>query len=414
VQLRKRAYVRRMSSSHAADHASGKLTPALVGLFAFACGVIVANLYYAQPIIGLIAPDVRLSDRAASLIVSLTQIGYGLGLFFLVPLADLIENRKLILGLIAASLLCLAAAALAHHGGLFLIVSLLIGVTTVSVQVLIPLAAHMADDDNRGRIVGNIMGGLVLGILLSRPLASLIADHFGWRAVFFTAAGFMAAMMALMLRVLPERRPGHADTYPALIRSLGQLWLRFPALRRRALYQACMFCAFSLFWTAAPLELARHYHLTQSQIALFALAGATGAVAAPISGRLADAGHTVKTTAAALAFGALAMLSGLVPAFRGPGLMGIVPLALAGVALDFCVQANMVQGQREIYGLDPASRGRLNGIYMAGIFAGGAIGSAFASSLYARGGWPFIALAGGLPPLLALGVFWLNAQRKTP
>jgi predicted MFS family arabinose efflux permease len=384
-----------------------KLTPALVALFAFACGVIVANLYYAQPIIDLIAPDVRLSDRTASLIVSLTQIGYGLGLFFLVPLADLIENRRLILGLIMASLLSLLAAALAHSGGVFLLVSLLIGITTVSVQVLIPLAAHMAEDRNRGRIVGNIMAGLVLGILLARPIASLIADHFGWRAVFFTAAGFMAAMMGLMLLVLPRRQPDHAASYADLIRSLGQLWLRFPALRRRALYQACMFCAFSLFWTAAPLELARRQHLTQSQIALFALVGATGAAAAPISGRLADAGHTLKTTFLVLLLGGLVMLAGLSPMARG-----VIPLALTGVVLDFCVQANMVQGQREIYALDPASRARLNGIYMAGIFTGGALGSAFASSLYAAGGWGFIALAAGLPPLLALTVFSLSARPR--
>lgn len=389
-----------------APHA--KLTPALVGLFALACGVIVANLYYAQPIIELIAPDVRLSDQTASLIVSLTQIGYGLGLFFLVPLADLLDNRKLILGLIGASLLCLLAAAFSHTGGVFLIVSLLVGISTVSVQVLIPLAAHMAEDHKRGRIVGNIMGGLVLGILLSRPVSSLIADHCGWRAVFFTGAGFMAIMALLLVFVLPAYKPQQTASYPALIRSLAELWLRFPALRRRTLNQAGMFCAFSLFWTAAPVELARQHHLSQTQIALFALVGATGAMAAPISGRLADAGHTMKATYLALLFGGLAMLAGLIPAVRG-----VIPLALVGVVLDFCVQTNMVQGQREIYSLDPQSRGRLNGIYMAGIFLGGAIGSAFASSLYGHGGWGFIALAGGLPPLLALGVFFLSRKHTS-
>ena len=174
------------------------LTPALVGLFAFACGVIVANLYYGQPIIALIAPDVGLSDHAASLIVSLTQIGYGLGLLFITPLADLLENRKLILILLGASLISLVLAATAQNGAVFLIVSLLIGLTTVSTQVLIPLAAHMADDATRGRVVGNIMGGLILGILLSRPLSGLIADHFDWRASFGFAAGLMAVMAGLL------------------------------------------------------------------------------------------------------------------------------------------------------------------------------------------------------------------------
>ena len=386
--------------------ASRPLTPALVGLFALACGVIVANLYYAQPVIALIAPDVKLSDHVASLIVSLTQIGYGVGLFFIVPLADLMENRRLVLILVAACLISMLLAAVTTVGGIFLIISLLIGVATVAVQVLIPLAAHMASDATRGRIVGNIMGGLVLGILLSRPLSSLIADHFGWRAVFFVAAGFMAVMGGLLAVTLPRRQPEHSATYFGLIQSLGHLWMRHPALRRRTLFQACMFCAFSLFWTAAPLELARQFHLTQSQIAIFALVGATGAAAAPLSGRLADAGHTLKTTFAALFVAAVAMLLTLLPQLRG-----IIALGALGVVLDFCVQTNMVQGQRQIYSLDPLSRARLNGIYMAGIFTGGAIGSAFASTLYGNGGWVFIAAAGGAAPALATIVFLLTLKQ---
>ncbi len=382
------------------------LTPALVGLFALACGVIVGNLYYGQPIIALISPDVGLSDHAASLIVSLTQIGYGLGLLFIVPLADRMENRRLIMILLAASFASLMMAALATNGGLFLIVSLLIGVAAVAVQVLMPLAAHMAPDETRGRIVGNIMGGLVLGILLSRPLSSLIADHWGWRAVYFTAAGFMVLMGGLLALTLPSHQPAHKTTYIRLIHSLSVLWRAHPGLRLRTLFQACMFCAFSLFWTVAPLELARRFHLTQSQIAIFALVGATGALAAPLSGHLADAGHTVKATFAALAVGSAAMLVTLLPSMRG-----VIVLALLGVVLDFCVQMNMVQGQRAIYALDPLSRGRLNGIYMAGIFAGGAIGSAVASSLYTSGGWEYVALTGGLAPLLALGVFVLNYRK---
>ncbi len=382
------------------------LTPGLVGLFALACGVVVGNLYYGQPIIALIAPDVGLSSETASLIVSLTQIGYGLGLLFIAPLADRMENRRLILILLAAAFISLLMAALATNGALFLIVSLLIGITAVAVQVLMPLAAHMAPDETRGRIVGNIMGGLLLGILLSRPLSSLIADHFGWRAVYFTASAFMVLMGGLLAVTLPSRQPAHQTTYVRLIHSLTVLWRAHPALRLRTLSQACMFCAFSLFWTVTPLELAQHFGLSQTGIAVFALVGATGAIAAPISGRLADAGHTVKTTLTALALGAAAMLVTLLPSMRG-----VIVLALLGVVLDFCVQTNMVQGQRAIYALDHQSRGRLNGIYMAGIFTGGAIGSAVASPLYAGGGWEWVALAGGLTPLLALGVFALNYRK---
>jgi predicted MFS family arabinose efflux permease len=382
------------------------LTPGLVGLFALACGVTVGNLYYGQPIIALIAPDVGLSEQTASLIVSLTQIGYGLGLLFIVPLADRTENRRLTLILLAAAFLSLLAAALTSNGALFLIVSLLIGLATVAVQVLIPLAAHMASDEKRGQIVGNIMGGLVLGILLSRPLSSLIADHFGWRAVYFTAAAFMVLMGGLLALTLPRRQPDHQTTYVRLIHSLTVLWRAHPALRLRTLFQACMFCAFSLFWTVAPLELAGRFGLSQTQIALFALVGATGALAAPLSGRLADAGHTVKATFGALAVGAVAMLVTLIPSMRG-----VIVLALLGVVLDFCVQMNMVQGQRAIYALDPQSRGRVNGIYMAGIFTGGAIGSAISSPLYESGGWEYVALAGGIAPLLALVVFAVSYKR---
>jgi len=382
------------------------LTPALVGLFALACGVIVGNLYYGQPIIALIAPDVGLSDHAASLIVSLTQIGYGLGLLLIVPLGDRMENRRLILMLLAASFASLVLAGVTTSGAFFLLVSLLIGVTTVATQVLIPLAAHMAPDETRGRIVGNIMGGLIMGILLSRPLSSLIADHFGWRAVYFTAAGFMLVMGGVLALTVPTRQPEHKTTYVRLIHSMTLLWRAHPALRLRTLFQACMFCAFSLFWTVAPLELAQRFHLSQTGIALFALVGATGALAAPISGRLADAGHTVKATFAALGVGAAAVLVTLLPDMRG-----VIVLALLGVVLDFCVQMNMVQGQRAIYALDPLSRGRINGIYMAGIFTGGAIGSAVASTLYEGGGWTWVALAGGLAPLLALAVFAGNWKR---
>ena len=382
------------------------LSPWTVGLFALACGVIVGNLYYSQPIITLIAPDIGLGMHSASLIVSLTQIGYMLGLLFLVPLGDLVENRRLILGLILASLVCLAVAAVSHNGAIFLLISLLIGITTVSVQTLIPLAAHLAPDATRGRVVGNVMGGLVTGILLSRPLASLIAGHFGWRAVFATSAIFMLVMAILLFFVLPRRLPDHSTSYLKLMRSMGGLWLHHPALRQRTVLQACMFCTFSLFWTAAPLELIQRFHLSQNGIALFALAGATGALAAPLGGRLADAGHTDRATLGVLCGGALVLAWSIFPLGRG-----VIALALVGVVLDFCVQMNAVLGQRTIYGLDPASRGRLNGVYMSGIFIGGAIGSALASPLYSHGGWTWVAIAGAAAPLLGLAMFILNRKR---
>ncbi len=383
-----------------------RMTRAMVVLFAVCCGVIVANLYYAQPIIDLIAPDIGLSPRAASLTVSVTQVGYALGLFFIVPLADLVENRRLLVVTSAISIVSLAAATFVRNPGAFLAVSLVIGFTSVSVQILVPLAAHFAPDESRGRIVGNVMSGLMLGILLSRPFSSVVADHLGWHAVFAIATVATAVITIVLARLVPRRTPDHSASYAQLLRSLGTLVLRMPTLRRRAFYQGCMFASFSLFWTAAPLELARHHGFSQSRIAVFALIGALGAIAAPIGGRLADAGHTRIGSFAAMAAGA----AGYWPVALVPSL-GVPGLVLTGVLLDFCVQMNMVLGQREIYGLDPASRGRLNALYVTSIFIGGALGSLIASPLYASGGWTAVCIVGSAFPLLALVRFIAGGGR---
>lgn len=379
---------------------SPALPQALVLLFALCCGAIVANLYYAQPIIELIAPDVGLSAERASLIVSLTQIGYALGLLFLVPLADLLESRRLMLITTAAALLCLLAAAFAHQPDLFLGLALLIGLSSVSVQMLIPLAANLAPEASRGRVVGNIMSGLLLGILLARPLASLVAGEFGWRAVYLMAAGLMLVITLVIATTIPRHAPSHRASYGQLLASLAHLLRRYPTLRRRALYQGLMFASFSLFWTVAPLELARHLGLSQQDIALFALAGAIGAVAAPIAGRLADAGHTWRASLVALILAPLAFAPNLLD--TGLGWIGLIATA---IVLDFAVQMSMVLGQRTIYALEPQSRARLNALYMTSIFVGGAIGSALASPVYERFGWSGTALLAAGLPLLALLVF---------
>jgi len=385
-----------------------ELTRAMVLLVAFCCGAIVANLYYAQPIVELIAPDLGLSASSASLIVSLTQVGYALGLLFLVPLSDLIENRRLMIATAVVAAASLLGAATMEHANGFLLVSLIVGFSSVSVQMLIPLAAHLAPEQSRGQVVGNIMSGLLLGILLARPLSSLVADHFGWRAVFMYAAVVMLAIIAVLALTIPRRVPDHKASYGQLLKSLVTLMGRHAVLRQRALYQGLLFAAFSLFWTAVPVELARHYGLSQSQIALFALVGAIGAIAAPIAGRLADAGLTQRASLIALILAPVAFLLGL----SKPG-YSVIGLAITGVLLDFAVQMSMVLGQRAIYALDPASRGRLNALYMTSIFVGGAIGSALASGLYERHGWEgVIALGAGLP-VLALVVFVLiNLKRS--
>lgn len=202
-----------------------KLTRGLIALFAFCCAAIVGNLYYAQPIIGLIAPDVHLSTGSASLIVSLTQIGYACGMFFLVPIGDLVENRKLLLLTASFSIACLATASVTHQPYTFLAVSLVLGFSTVTVQILVPLAAHLAPDESRGEVIGTIMGGLLLGILLARPISSFIAANFGWRSVYGTATVVMTLATVLLASTMPRRQPTNEATYGQLLRCLA----RWPA-----------------------------------------------------------------------------------------------------------------------------------------------------------------------------------------
>jgi predicted MFS family arabinose efflux permease len=375
-----------------------RMSGAMIALFAFCCGALVANLYYAQPIIDLIAPDIGLSPRAASLTVSVTQIGYALGLFFIVPLADLVENRRLLIVTAAIATVSLALAAMVREPGPFLAVSFLIGFTSVAVQILVPLAAHFAPDATRGRIVGNVMSGLLVGILLSRPFSSFVADHLGWHAVFVIATILNAAIVVVLAILIPRRTPDHRASYLELLRSLGALVARQPVLRQRAFYQACMFASFSLFWTAAPLELARHHGFSQSQIAVFALIGALGAISAPIAGRLADAGHVRAGSIVAMCIAAV----GFWPVEFVPASLQVVALVVTGVAIDFCAQMNMVLGQREIYALDPASRGRLNALYVTSVFVGGATGSLIASPLYTTAGWIGVVVAASAFPVIAL------------
>ncbi|RZT35466.1 MFS transporter [Cupriavidus agavae] len=381
------------------------MSPTLVALFSLCAGVLVANLYYAQPIIELIAPAIGLSIDHAGLIVSLTQIGYAVGLFFLVPLADLLENRRLLIISGVAAAASLAGAAASSQPSIFLLASLLLGLSSVSVQILIPLAAHLAPEALRGRTVGTIMGGLLSGILLSRPISSMASQWLGWRAVFVIAAAMTLLTVATIAMTLPRRTPQHRASYGSLLASLWHLLARHALLRQRALFQGLMFAAFSLFWTAVSLELAGKHGLSQSQIGLFALVGALGAVAAPVAGRLADAGHTRVASFGAMVVAALSFLPGLMS-----GDVAVIGLALTGVLLDFAVQMNMVLGQRAIYALDAASRGRLNALYMTAIFVGGAAGSALASSLYTAFGWHGVVLAGGSMALLSLASFAVTSR----
>ncbi|MFJ2990210.1 MFS transporter [Collimonas sp. NPDC087041] len=376
----------------------------MVWLLAISTGLIVANLYYAQTLVGPISAATGLSPEAAGLIVTLTQIGYCLGLLFIVPLGDLIENRRLVTSALAFTAVALVVAATAANPTIFLAASLAIGLGSVAAQILVPFAAHLSKEATRGQTVGKVVSGLLIGILLARPAASLVAGHASWHVVFGGAAVIVAALAVLLWKKLPQRVPVSPLSYPQLLASLWHLFQRTPVLRRRAAYHAGLFGSFSLFWTTVPLALAGpELHLSQTGIAIFALVGIAGAVASPIAGRLADAGFTRPATGVALLLGVIGFALPLITTDSRNAALAI--LALASIILDMGVAANLVLGQRSIFALGAEVRSRLNGIYFAIFFAGGALGSALGAWMYANHGWQAAMLTGMAFPGLSL-LYW--------
>lgn len=384
------------------EHAD--ITTAMVALLAVAAGLIVANLYYAQTLVGPISEATGLSTQAAGLIVTLTQLGYTAGLLFVVPLGDLLENRRLVFISLLLTAAALMAAAVSTHAWAFLAAAFAIGLGSVAAQILVPFAAHLSREATRGRTVGKVVSGLLLGIMLARPVASLVADYSSWHAVFGGASVVMALLALILRNRLPERMPSSSLSYRALIGSLWMLWKTTPVLRRRGAYHVGLFGAFSLFWTVTPLVLAGPaFQLSQTGIAIFALVGMAGAVASPIAGRLADKGWTLPATAAALGLGVAGFMLPLIAPDSRDAALGM--LAAASIVLDMGVAANLVLGQRAIFVLGPEVRSRLNGIYFALFFAGGAAGSALGAWVYAGFGWHAALLTGLLFPVLAL-IYW--------
>jgi predicted MFS family arabinose efflux permease len=390
--------------------AHAEINPWLVLLLAVSCGLVVANIYYAQPLVGPIRLALGMPSQSAGLIVTLTQVGYGLGLLFVIPLADYVENRALVLTAVGISALSMLAAAWSSSASVFLACALATGISSVAVQVLVLYAAHMAHDGIRGRVVGNVMSGLMLGIMLARPVASMIADFASWQAVYQCAALTMLLLLAVLRVALPQRTPHSAIRYRALMSSMVDLALHTVALRRRGLYQACLFGAFSLFWTVVPLHLAQHFGMPQRGIALFALAGVAGAIAAPIAGRLADRGWVQPATAAAMLVAVAALL--LAHIELASANQQVMLLVVVAILLDFGVSANLVLGQRVIFSAGAAQRGRYNAIYMATFFVGGAIGSALGGWAYAQGGWSQASWTALCFPLLGLGYFVTEKRNK--
>jgi predicted MFS family arabinose efflux permease len=393
-----------VSQGVAASEAASEPSALLLTTLAAATGAFAANLYYAQPLIASIAPDIGVGPGLAGTLVSVTQIGYGLGLFFLVSLTDLVESKRLVLLALAVTVVAIVAEAVSGAALPFFLSALVVGVASTGAQVLVPFASHLAPQESRGRVVGNVMAGLLTGILLARPASLFIASAFGWRAVFWASAVLMLVIGGLLLRIMPPYRPRPGLSYEEILASMVRLLADTPVLRWRAAYQALLFGAFNVFWTAVPLMLADRFRLSQEGIALFALAGAGGALAAPIAGRLGDRGFAQPGTAvAAFVVGASFLATIWATA---AGLLAI--LVVLAILLDAAAQGNQIFSQRILFSLPADIRGRINALYMTLMFLGGAAGSTLGAATYHWGGWTLTAILGCGLGALALALFGIE------
>ena len=360
-------------------------------VFAAACGLCVANIFYAQPLIGPISQSLHLPTTLAGLIMTLTQLGYGMGLLFVVPLADVVENRGLTVLILIGAIIGLICTALSGSTMTFLAAAFVVGICATAAQVLLPFATHLAPDSMRGKVVGNVMAGLLTGIMMARPLASFVAASFGWRAVFWMSSIFMVGLLFVLRRMLPRRKAHGTMNYARIMASLPGIVFNTPVLRRRGFYQGMMFGAFQAFWTTVPLALVDTFMLGQRGIALFALAGAAGALIAPVAGRLADRGLTQLATG-------IAMVGGLVAFSLGAASVhfhSLSGLVLTGVILDAAVQMTQVLTFRSLFMLAPELRGRLNGLFTTFIFLCAAIASGAGAAIYSYFGWAGLSWLGG-------------------
>ena len=395
------------------QHTHERLPASLILLLAASAGFGVAALYYSQPMLGVLGPDIGASARAVGFVPTLTQLGYALGILLLAPLGDRFDRRRIILVKAAALVLALLGAAFSPSVGPLLAASLVIGLAATMAQDVVPAAATLAPEAHRGRIVGTVMTGLLLGILLSRVLSGFVAEHFGWRTMFMVAAASIAFIGVAVARGLPHLRPTTQLGYGALLGSLGRLWQRHGALRRATIAQALLSVGFSAFWSTLAVMLhGAPFHLGSAAAGAFGLAGAAGALAAPLAGRLADrrGPELVIRMGAALvvvSFAAMLFAPLMAPAAR----LGLI--VASAIGFDFGLQAALIAHQTVVYGIDPGARSRLNAVFFTGVFVGMATGSALGALVLAQWGWSAVALLAAVSGLGALAVrMWPAAAGK--
>lgn len=360
-----------------------KKTNFLIFLLAVSCGAVVANIYYTQPIIQFISADLHIASNISGLLTTLTQIGYGAGLFFLVPLADLYKSKRIIILLIGLTILSLIGALFSTNGMIFLFVVTFIGIGASAAQMLVPLTMKIVPKEQAGNYIGKVMSGLFIGIMVARPFSIAVTDWLGWRMVFLFSCLILVTILLLLLKFLPNfgLESNLGITYPALLRSMVSVLKETQPLQQRAFYHACIFATFSLYWTVLPILLrSESLHFTNNEIALFGFVAIAGALLTPYIGKLGDKGYIYSMTNVSMVLVFVSIF--LLFFVKDHSILSIALIVISGIILDIGVSGNMLLGQKVIFSLNPAIRNRLNGLYMTIFFLGGAFGSWIGSYSY--------------------------------
>lgn len=380
------------------------LTPLTLWVMTIATGLIVANLYYNQPLLGDIAQEFHISKDLAGRVSMTTQLGYAAGMLFILPLADMHRRKRLMLIDFVFIIASLLGVAYAPNIYVLLFASFVVGASSLIPQLLVPMTAHLAKPNERGKKVGVVMSGLLIGILLSRTISGYIGKFFGWREMFIIAAGVMVVIWALIYFCLPEVEPEYKGTYGNLMKSLGQLIIKEPTLRIASIRGGLCFACFSAFWTTIVFLLRDNFNLGSDTAGLFGLVGAFGALAAGLVGRLTDKMNPFYLTAFTLV---LVGLSFVIFLFSSHSIIGLV---IGVIVLDMGVQATHISNQTTIFGLDAGARNRLNTVYMVTYFVGGALGAFITTKLWESFQWTGVCYTGIILSLVAICVHFLNRK----
>jgi predicted MFS family arabinose efflux permease len=385
---------------------SSSLSQWRVLLFAVTTGTMVANLYYVQPLLAAVAASFGHGVTSAGYLVTFTQLGYALGVLLVVPLGDVLDRRQLLSAMLAINVGGLLAAAASPGFASFAAASLLVGCTSSAAMVVIPYAASQAPERMRGKVLGQVMTGLLLGILLARTVSGFVAEWAGWRSVYLAAAAAVTVLLLALRAAIPHEGMRGRLAYGALLRSVLMLATTEPELRLRSVYTALGMGSFSMLWTGVTFLLSGPpYHYSEARIGLFGLIGAAGAVAANVAGRLSDRGHVNKSTAA---FAVVLLISWVVLAAGDLSFWAV----MAGVfLLDVGAQGLQVSHQSVIYRLAPHARSRVTAVYMTCAFIGASCGSALASGSFAVAGWVGLCVLGGMMPLVLLLIWGFRHLR---